>query len=98
MGGASQPDCRYGPVGNQIMLQLVTDGMNLCPPNPDFIQARDAFFDAVLVSNYCADNWADLWAAFSKRGMGWGASSPDSSTTSGVVESFAGGPISPCQD
>src|SRR5437867_6702283 len=28
--------------GNQLILQLVTDGMNLTPPNPDFIQARDA--------------------------------------------------------
>src|SRR5437867_3818901 len=29
-------------VGNQTMLELVTDGMMLCPPNPNFIQARDA--------------------------------------------------------
>ena len=34
---------RYGSTaGNQLMLQLVTDGMALSPPNPNFLQARDA--------------------------------------------------------
>lgn len=89
---------RYGFAGNQIMQQLVTDGMILCPPNPNFIQARDAFFQAVLVSGYCSSDWGRLWEAFSKRGMGGGASAPDVSTSSGVVESFAGGPASPCDE
>src|SRR5262249_13417187 len=32
---------KYGwAVGNQKMLQLVTDGMNLSPANPNFLQAR----------------------------------------------------------
>src|SRR5205085_12071590 len=33
-------------------------------------------------------NRHELWAAFAKRGMGFSASAPDSSTTSGVEESF----------
>jgi hypothetical protein len=37
-------------VGNQTVLELVTDGMVLCPPNPNFIQARDAILQAVAVN------------------------------------------------
>ncbi|MCL4790322.1 MAG: M36 family metallopeptidase, partial [Verrucomicrobia bacterium] len=91
---------KYGqPVGNQLILQLVTDGMNLCPLNPTFIQARDAILQADIVNN-CGENWFELWAAFVKRGMGWFASGPPSRTTTGIAESFAAPPCAPnpCQD
>ncbi len=78
---------KYGGAGNQLMLQLVTDGMKLCPANPNFLQARDAIFLADQVNNGGA-NFAELWRAFAKRGMGVSATSPDSSTTSGVHEAF----------
>ncbi|MFN7141568.1 MAG: M36 family metallopeptidase, partial [Limisphaerales bacterium] len=74
-------------VGNQLILQLVTDGMNLSPANPNFLQARDAILQADLVNNGGA-NRRELWLAFAKRGMGWNATCPASSTTTGVVESF----------
>jgi uncharacterized repeat protein (TIGR01451 family) len=74
-------------VGNQLMLQLVTDGMNLSPADPNFLQARDAILQADQVDNAGA-NLDDLWAAFAKRGMGFSATSPDSSTTTGIHESF----------
>src|SRR5262249_17173127 len=54
--------------GNQLVLQLVTDGMNLSPANPTFLQARDAILQADLVNN-SGTNRAELWAAFAKRGM-----------------------------
>ena len=73
--------------GNHLILQLVTDGMNLSPPNPNFLQARDAIIQADLVDNG-GPNRAELWAAFAKRGMGASASSPDSSTTTGLVEAY----------
>ena len=73
--------------GNQLTLRLVTDGMKLAPANPNFLQARDAIIQADLVANAGA-NRLELWAAFAKRGMGASASSPASSTTSGLVESF----------
>ena len=73
--------------GNQLMLQLVMDGMNLAPANPTFLQARDALIQADLVDTGAA-NYQPLWRAFAKRGMGQFATSPDSSTTTGVVESF----------
>ncbi len=74
-------------VGNQLMLQLVTDGMKLAPANPNFLQARDAIVQADLVLTGGAHH-DELWAAFAKRGMGASASSPASNTTTGVVEAF----------
>jgi hypothetical protein len=79
---------KYGPaVGNQLMLQLVTDGMNLSPANPNFLQARDAILQADQVDTGGA-NGNQLWAAFAKRGMGFSATSPASSTTTGLVEAY----------
>ena len=79
---------RYGwAIGNQLILQLVTDGMNLSPADPTFLQARDAILQADLVDTGGA-NQSQLWAAFAKRGMGFSATSPASSTTAGVQESF----------
>ena len=73
--------------GNQMALQLVTDAMKLCPANPNFLQSRDAIVQADLVDNAGA-NSGSIWAAFAKRGLGAGATSPSSSSTSGVVESY----------
>jgi hypothetical protein len=86
----------YG--GNLFMLQLVTEGMMLCPPHPTFTQARDAILQADAVDNRAAD-WADLWSAFAKRGLGWSAIAPDSSTTYGVQEFYDIAPMTgdPCE-
>ena len=78
---------KYGFPGNQVMLQLVTDGMKLSPGNPNFLQARDAIIQADLVNNGGA-NKTELWAAFAKRGMGASATAPASSTTTGVSEAY----------
>lgn len=77
---------RHGfAVGNELILQLVTDGMKLSPPNPDFVQARDAILQADVINNGGA-NWTALWMAFARRGLGFNAASPGSFTTSGIVE------------
>ena len=73
--------------GNRLILQLVTDALPLTPANPNFIQARDAIIQADQINNN-GTNRMELWAAFARRGMGANATSPDSSTTIGVVESF----------
>jgi autotransporter-associated beta strand protein len=79
---------KYGwATGNQLALQLVTDGMKLTPAHPNFLQARDAIIQADLVDTGGA-NHNELWAAFAKRGMGFSATSPDSSTVSGIHEAF----------
>jgi uncharacterized repeat protein (TIGR01451 family) len=73
--------------GNQLVLQLVTDGMNLAPPNPNFAEARDAILQADQLNQNGA-NRAELWAAFAKRGLGFSAIAPSSDTTRGVEESY----------
>lgn len=77
--------------GNELALRIVTDGMGLCPPQPNHIQARDALLQAELALTGGA-NKNELWNAFAKRGMGYYASAPAGDTTVGVVESFATGP------
>lgn len=74
-------------MGNERILQVVTDGMKLAPANPTFLQARDAVIQADLVNNGGADS-NELWAAFAKRGMGASATVPAVDTTFGVVESY----------
>jgi len=74
-------------VGNELTLQLVTDGLKLSPANPNFLQARDGILQAELVLTGGA-NRAALWAGFAKRGMGLNATSPASSTTVGLVENY----------
>ncbi len=79
---------KHGAIaGNNLILQLVTDGMKLAPANPTFLQARDGILQADLVNNAGA-NRGELWSAFAKRGMGSGATSPASSTTTGVLENY----------
>ncbi len=67
--------------GNELMLQLLTDSMNLCPPNPNFIQARDAILLADRVKTG-GENLNELWAGFAKRGLGYSATAPPSSSSS----------------
>ena len=73
--------------GNQLALQLVTDGLNYCPNNPSFTTARNAILLADSARTGSA-NRQELWAAFARRGLGLGAVAPGSSTTTGVIESF----------
>lgn len=73
--------------GNQLILQLVTDGMKLCPPDPTFVQGRDA----ILLADQNLTGGANqdaLWQAFAKRGLGASAVAPASSTCAGVVEAY----------
>ena len=76
-----------GTNGNWMFLQLVTDGMNLSPANPNFLESRDAIILADQISNSGANSNL-LWTAFAKRGMGFSAWSPDASTTSDVIEAY----------
>lgn len=73
--------------GNELALQLVTDGMRLCPPDPNFLQFRDAMAQADLI-NHGGANYLALWTAFAKRGMGGSATAPSGPNTRGVVEAF----------
>jgi hypothetical protein len=79
---------RYGfERGNELMLQLVVDGLKLTPSIPDFLEARDAVILSDVVNNDGA-NLGEFWTGFAKRGMGFSAESPGAGTTVGVVEAF----------
>ena len=83
------------PVGNQIALQLVTDGMKETPDNPSFIQARDALFDADCGPgpNPVCPNEDSIWNGFADRGLGYGARVPNSTVytiTGNPATSFSG--------
>ena len=79
---------KLGPAnGNQVMLQLVTDGLKLTPANPSFIQARDAIIQADLVATGGA-HAPELWRGFTKRGLGRSASVTSSNSVQEIGESF----------
>ena len=78
--------------GRRRMSDYVVGGMTLAPANPTYTEQRDA----VLAAAAAADpaDLAILAQGFAKRGAGTCAVSParDSTTFSGVVESFTVGP------
>ena len=59
--------------GQRQSIQLVVDGLKLTPPDPTFLDARDAILLADRVNNNGA-NQCLMWQAFAKRGMGYSAS------------------------
>jgi Fungalysin/Thermolysin Propeptide Motif./Fungalysin metallopeptidase (M36). len=70
------------------MLAYVIGGLKLTPLRPTFTQARDGILTAVSAID--AGDLPNVKAGFAKRGIGSGAVSPPSNSTSlaGVVESF----------
>lgn len=76
-----------GTAGNQIMLNLVTEGLKLQPCSPGFVDGRDAIL-AADVALYGGAHSDDLWAAFARRGLGFSASQGSSGTNSDNTEAF----------
>jgi hypothetical protein len=63
------PDLAGGKGGNNLMLQLVMDGLKLQPCNPTLVEARDAILLADLV-DHGGENQCHLWRGFAGRGLG----------------------------
>jgi len=77
------------PLGNEIAMQLVLDGVKLTPVDPSFTEARDAILDADCAANACA-NEDSIWGGFAERGLGYKAqTSSGSAILIGVKESFS---------
>lgn len=57
-------------VGNQRILQYVTDGMKLDPAGPTFLTARDSILAAANASGASQADIDDIWAGFATRGLG----------------------------
>lgn len=81
------PDIPTGTGGNNLALQLVTDGMKLQPCSPGFVDGRDAVLsaDAILTdgANQCL-----IWDAFANRGLGFSADQGSSDSRDDGTEAF----------
>ncbi len=81
------PDLYRGKGGNNIALQLVVDGFKLQPCAPGFVDSRDAILLADMINNNGA-NQLEIWKAFAKRGLGFGASQGSPNDRTDGTESF----------
>ena len=62
--------------GSDLAEQLITDGMRLSPPEPSFLDMRNAILQADVAVNGGA-NRDLLWSVFATRGMGYFAGALD---------------------
>ena len=76
-----------GTAGNQVMLQLVVEGLKLTPCSPGFIDGRDAILRADTLLYGGAHSTA-LWHAFARRGLGYSALQGSTLINSDNVEAF----------
>ncbi len=76
-----------GTAGNQIAIQLVTEGMKLQPCSPGFVDGRNAILEADQLL-YGGANTDLLWAAFARRGLGLFADQGSSGTNADNTEDF----------
>jgi extracellular elastinolytic metalloproteinase len=72
-------------VGSSVARAIVTQGMRLSPPEPTFLDARDAILAADGQLFRDGDHSGAIWGAFAPRGMGSDALSPTQDTP---VEGF----------
>jgi subtilisin-like proprotein convertase family protein len=78
-------------VGNQRLLQFVTDGMKLDPAGPTLLQARDAIIAAANAGGGTPADVDDIWRGFATRGLGVLAAITNAGTGANntrVVESY----------
>jgi hypothetical protein len=68
--------------------QLVTDGMRLAPPEPSFLDMRNAILQADANDAPAGQDTDTIWDVFAARGMGWFAS-VDSSSDVEPIEDFS---------
>lgn len=80
-------DIYNGTGGNNIALQLVTDGLKLQPCSPGFVAGRDAILEADQIANGGA-NRCIIWRAFARRGLGVSAIQGSSNSKSDGTEAF----------
>ncbi len=86
------PNIYTGTGGNNIAMQLVTDGLKLQPCNPGFVDGRDAILMADSI-NYGGANQCLIWEAFAARGLGFSANQGSPGSRTDQVEAFDLPPI-----
>jgi subtilisin-like proprotein convertase family protein len=67
--------------------ELITNAMRLSPPNPSYLDERDAILEADE-ADFAGAHRAQIWQVFAVRGMGYGARTASPSATRAVA-SFA---------
>ena len=68
--------------------RLVTDGLRLAPPEPSFLDARNAILQADAIDAPAGQDADTIWQVFAARGMGWFAS-VDTSADTFAIEDFS---------
>ena len=81
------PDMLYGTGGNNLVMQLIMDGMKLQPANPSFLDARDAIL-AADVALTGGQYQGTIWQVFARRGMGYSANDGGTANTRNVTAAF----------
>ncbi|WP_438961514.1 T9SS-dependent M36 family metallopeptidase [Nonlabens sp.] len=81
------PDLYNGTGGNNIVMQLVMDGLKLQPCNPGFVDGRDAILQADMIANGGL-NQDRIWEVFANRGLGYSASSGSVDSRFDQIEAF----------
>ncbi len=73
-------------LGASVMESLVTRGMELSPPEPSFLDMRNAILQADEVA-FGGVHQAALWSTFAERGMGYYAAAADGSDVQPLADS-----------
>lgn len=73
--------------GNNLAIQLVTDGLKLQACGPGFVDGRTAILAADTALTGGA-NQCEIWRGFAKRGLGASASQGDANNRSDGVEAY----------
>ncbi len=86
-------DLYNGVAGNNIALQLVTDGLKLQPCNPGFVDSRDAIIAAIEINTMIPEDDKEvikcgIWGAFARRGLGLDADQGSPFNRNDQVEDF----------
>lgn len=81
------PDLIAGTGGNNIAMNLVTNGLKLQPCNPGFVDGRDAILEADQLL-YNGIHECLIWNAFANRGLGFSADQGDADNRFDQVQAF----------
>jgi extracellular elastinolytic metalloproteinase len=80
-------DLYNGTGGNNIVMQLVIDGLKLQGCGPGFEDGRDAILEADELAN-AGENRCLIWEVFARRGLGESASQGSASSAADGTEAF----------
>lgn len=80
-------DIYNGTGGNNMVLQLVIDGLKLQRCSPGFIDGRDAILEADVIANG-GENRCLIWNVFASRGLGFSANQGSVASKTDGTEAF----------